>query len=83
MRQSFTLSVGLLALRVLSVSAHAQSSPPNQAPVLNVGDQSSDSGDSASATAALHPKCPSGKIASHLNRLPAGRGMPLIPLSQL
>jgi hypothetical protein len=51
-----SVGAGLLALSFLSIGARAQSVapnpvPPNQAPVVNVGDQDSDSGDTASALA--------------------------------
>ncbi len=51
MTKLIAMSVGLLALTLVSVGARAQSAatmpaPPNPAPVVNVGDQGTDSGDS-------------------------------------
>ena len=48
MKNLGALSAYVLAFSALSAGAHAQSGPPNPAPVVNVGDQDSGSGESAS-----------------------------------
>jgi hypothetical protein len=63
-RPLIALGVGLLALSCLSVGARAQSSAPNPAPGVNVGDQASDASNEDASALAKKLQNPIGDLYS-------------------